>query len=82
MDDRAYYAKLGLSEQYQVFNQRLAYLAESGFLNSETRREALLADLIHMHLNRLFIDDQRKHELVVYYYLLKIKLTLKAMKRY
>ena len=31
----------------------------------------LLADLFHMHTNRLFNDDQRVHELIIYYYLTK-----------
>ena len=30
-----------------------------------------LADLIHMHLNRLFTDDARKQEFVLYYLMLK-----------
>lgn len=35
------------------------------------RQTRLAADLIHMHLNRLFSDDHRKNELVVYYCLWK-----------
>ncbi len=35
------------------------------------RQKALLADILHMHLNRLFAQDQRKHEAVVYQLLLK-----------
>ncbi|SDG24995.1 thiopeptide-type bacteriocin biosynthesis domain-containing protein [Pedobacter terrae] len=31
----------------------------------------LLTDLIHMHVNRLFSKDQRTHEMVMYYFLLK-----------
>ncbi|GGH16409.1 lantibiotic dehydratase [Pedobacter zeae] len=31
----------------------------------------LLTDLIHMHVNRLFNQDQRTHEMVMYYFLLK-----------
>jgi len=31
----------------------------------------LLTDLIHMHVNRLFNKDQRTHEMVIYYFLLK-----------
>lgn len=36
-----------------------------------SRQKALLADLMHMHLNRLFPLDQRKHEAVLYQLLLK-----------
>ncbi|UKT63109.1 lantibiotic dehydratase [Pedobacter mucosus] len=35
------------------------------------RRLKLLSDLIHMHVNRLFDKDQRTHEMVMYYFLLK-----------
>jgi len=31
----------------------------------------LLTDLMHMHVNRLFSKDQRTHEMVMYYFLLK-----------
>ncbi|MFC1223604.1 thiopeptide-type bacteriocin biosynthesis protein [Pedobacter sp. BG31] len=31
----------------------------------------LLTDLMHMHVNRLFNKDQRTHEMVMYYFLLK-----------
>jgi len=31
------------------------------------KKKQLVADLLHMHLNRLFIDEARKQELVVYY---------------
>lgn len=34
-------------------------------------RLKLLTDLIHMHVNRLFNKDQRTHEMVMYYFLLK-----------
>lgn len=37
----------------------------------EDRQERLLTDLFHMHVNRLFADDQRMHEWVVYEYLVK-----------
>jgi thiopeptide-type bacteriocin biosynthesis protein len=32
----------------------------------EYLRQKLLADLMHMHINRLFVSDQRVHELVIY----------------
>lgn len=36
-----------------------------------SKRVQLLTDLFHMHVNRLFNKDQRTHEMVVYYFLLK-----------
>lgn len=35
-------------------------------------QETMLADLIHMHINRLFDSEQRKHETILYHYLLKV----------
>lgn len=40
--------------------------------------ETMLADLIHMHVNRLFASDQRKHETILYHYLLKLLQTKHA----
>lgn len=40
-------------------------------------KPSLLSDLFHMHTNRLFENDQRLHEMVIYYYLtrrLKMKI--------
>ena len=36
-----------------------------------SEQNKLLADLFHMHTNRLFNNDQRMHELIIYYYLTK-----------
>lgn len=35
------------------------------------RKAKLFTDLIHMHVNRLFNKNQRTHEMVMYYFLLK-----------
>ena len=40
----------------------------------------LLTDLIHMHVNRLFSKDQRTHEMIMYYFLLKDIQRQNAMK--
>ncbi|RKE52401.1 thiopeptide-type bacteriocin biosynthesis protein [Sphingobacterium detergens] len=34
-------------------------------------RKILLADLMHMHVNRIFNTDQRSHELIIFYFLQK-----------
>ncbi len=34
-------------------------------------RENLIVDLIHMHINRMFADHQRSHEMICYYFLHK-----------
>jgi thiopeptide-type bacteriocin biosynthesis protein len=43
-----------------------------------SQRNKLLADLLHMHINRLFSSNQRTHELILYHYLLKILVTQRA----
>jgi len=40
----------------------------------------LSGDLIHMHLNRLFNEKQRKHEFIIYYLLYKYYQSLEARK--
>lgn len=37
----------------------------------QLRRATLLADLFHMHVNRMFAEHQRTHEMVIYYFLEK-----------
>jgi len=38
---------------------------------TEAERSKITADLLHMHINRLFDSNQRLHEAVLYHYLLK-----------
>lgn len=45
----------------------------------ETDKKRLLTDLIHMHVNRLFISDQRIHETIIYHYLLRALQTKQAL---
>ncbi len=49
---------------YASFTKTLQHCAAEGVLK-------LLTDLMHMHVNRLFSKDQRTHEMVMYYFLLK-----------
>lgn len=46
--------------------------------NSQDECRKLLADLLHMHVNRLFNSDQRSREGILYHYLLKILLARRA----
>lgn len=41
---------------------------------TEGEKQRLIADLLHMHINRLFPSDQRLHETIVYHYLLRMLL--------
>ncbi|MBB6500143.1 lantibiotic dehydratase [Pedobacter cryoconitis] len=56
--------------------QKRALQTERSFLTAlascpETKKYSLLADLFHMHVNRIFHDDQRMHEMIIYNYLTK-----------
>jgi thiopeptide-type bacteriocin biosynthesis protein len=44
----------------------------------EERKVKLMADIIHMHVNRLFTTHQRSHELLIYYFAQKMMLKQKA----
>lgn len=41
-------------------------------------KEKLMADLIHMHINRLFASDQRLHETILYHYLVRMLMADRA----
>ena len=56
--------------------QKKALQTERSFLSAlavcpETKKYSLLTDLFHMHVNRIFHDDQRMHEMIIYNYLTK-----------
>lgn len=80
LSDPFYITKIKLDDQYGFFETKtnVILLAIKSF--SKERRHKLLADLIHMHLNRLFVQDSRKQELIIYYCLNKYTLSLQAIK--
>lgn len=46
---------------------------------NEASKKKLFTDLIHMHVNRLFIADQRVHETIIYHYLMRALQTKRAL---
>lgn len=72
-------------ESLKPFNKHLAMGRQKALAKvlqlcpTIAEQENLLADLIHMHINRLFDADQRKHETILYHYLLKILQTKRAL---
>ncbi|WP_160713429.1 lantibiotic dehydratase [Chitinophaga solisilvae] len=48
---------------------------------SEVPVQRLVADYLHMFLNRLFVANQRMHELVIYHYLLKYYTSILAREK-
>ncbi|MET4140187.1 thiopeptide-type bacteriocin biosynthesis protein [Pedobacter sp. UYP1] len=66
----------GLSIVPTKLQQKKAAQTEQAFLNSlkacmETEKNNMLSDLFHMHVNRIFHDNQRMHEMIVYNFLTK-----------
>lgn len=66
--------------------QKKALQTEASFLNSlkacrDDEKNSVLSDLFHMHTNRLFHDDQRMHEMIMYNFLTKrIKMKIGRLK--
>ncbi|SDF61461.1 lantibiotic dehydratase [Chitinophaga filiformis] len=48
----------------------------------DDRKVKLMADLIHMHANRMFPSHQRSHEMMVYYFCQKMLLRQKAFEKH
>jgi thiopeptide-type bacteriocin biosynthesis protein len=65
--DLAIVLPMAISKRYQQLIQLL--LATCAALEEKIK---LLADLIHMHINRLFSVDQRMYETIMYHYLLRM----------
>ncbi|TSD66342.1 hypothetical protein FFF34_002775 [Inquilinus sp. KBS0705] len=64
------YRAAGLMANAKRFQKSAALLSRSVAENGNDFH-TLLESIIHMHLNRLFRDDARKQEMVVYYFLFK-----------
>jgi len=80
LQDSGYYQLLKLTPWANLYENKITLLARATTLFSHKRKIQLLADLIHMHLNRLFVDRQRKQELIIYYCLYKHRVSVKAIK--
>lgn len=61
---------------FDAFAKSFIYILQQ---TNGSRRAKLFTDLMHMHINRLFNKDQRSHEMVMYYFLLKDMQRKKAM---
>lgn len=71
----ANFTSLRLSKQTIVQKHTLEKIINT--CKNETR-EKMIADLIHMHVNRLFSSNQRIHELLIYQYLVKMFMIKRA----
>ena len=70
--------QLKLETYWANFRAQGAALALQSVDEPRAKRTTLLAALIHMHLNRVFPDRQREQEMVLYYCILKHKVSLLA----
>jgi thiopeptide-type bacteriocin biosynthesis protein len=69
-NEPAYYRQLKLNKARELFIRSLADL-KAAVITKTAWKEKWAGDLIHMHLNRLFVNDSRKQEMAIYYFLLK-----------
>ncbi|MFI5160449.1 MAG: lantibiotic dehydratase [Sphingobacteriales bacterium] len=76
--DDGIYARLKIEKQQCNFSRALAAVMTGNSFDA-AKKNALLADIIHMHLNRLYSDNQRQQEMVLYYCFHKYKLSRQAL---
>ncbi|QQL48902.1 lantibiotic dehydratase [Mucilaginibacter ginkgonis] len=65
------YERLRLTKKQLQFETCFEAVLNNLTCDSNERRKQLVADIIHMHLNRIFAQNQRDHEMVIYYCLNK-----------
>jgi thiopeptide-type bacteriocin biosynthesis protein len=71
LTNTAYYHQLNLQDQYAALVASCITLKTKAKALSQERKINLVADIIHMHLNRIFFEHPRKQELSVYHMLNK-----------
>ncbi|MDB5285287.1 MAG: hypothetical protein JWR05_236 [Mucilaginibacter sp.] len=80
LHDVTFYRSAGLLKVSRPFLQSLSALDQS-VQTDVNDKEDFLRSIIHIHLNRLFTDDARKRERIVYYLLHKFLLSEKGRSR-
>lgn len=65
------FAKLRLRGLEGSLKKALEYVARRTGFFPVVKKKKLISDLMHMHLNRLLVDQPRQQELVLYYCLWK-----------
>jgi len=80
LNDPAYHHKSGLATAARIFKNSVKSLYAS-IPQKEDDAPDLLGSIIHMHLNRLFTDEPRKQEMIIYYLLYKYLRSEKARSR-
>lgn len=75
------YNHLKLDKEYDTFVNACINLKKQALNISTDQKINLVADIIHMHLNRIFFEQQRKQELCIYHMLHKYFTAQKAIMR-
>ncbi|WP_448700891.1 lantibiotic dehydratase [Mucilaginibacter sp. AW1-3] len=70
-NQEAYYKKLKLTALNLKLKESIGAIIDMSGNFTPERKAQLAADIIHMHLNRLFPDEQRYQELIIYHCLYK-----------
>jgi thiopeptide-type bacteriocin biosynthesis protein len=81
LKDNTLYNQLKLDSEFDAFISACVALKSSTLNLSGHQKTNLVADIVHMHLNRIFFEQQRKQELCIYHMLHKYFTTQKAMAR-
>lgn len=76
--DSDYYSKLNMKTNAAEFIKASVTLAATV---KREQYKSFLASIIHMHLNRVFVDEPRKQEMIVYYFLHKFLVSDMARKK-
>ncbi|MEN0054281.1 MAG: lantibiotic dehydratase [Mucilaginibacter sp.] len=81
-DDLDFYSRLKLKAVHTRFIDSLYKLKVKMEGIDDEKRLRILADIIHMHFNRVFANEQRKQELTIYYMMHKYLLARKAIMKF
>lgn len=81
LNNADYYHQLDLSQHFVSFANSCLILKAKAENLSQQAKISLVADIIHMHLNRIFFEHPRKQELCIYHMLNKYITSQLAMKR-
>jgi thiopeptide-type bacteriocin biosynthesis protein len=65
-------------KEFSNYIKTLNLLKTKTNIFSDEKLNKLVADLLHMHLNRIFTENHRKQEFIIYYLLYKHHLSLEA----
>jgi len=80
--DQSVIAGIAGKKEYNAYLKALTLLKSNARLHFPGNLMKLVADVTHMHLNRLFNEKQRSHEFIIYYLLYKYYLSVKARKEH